>query len=190
VPGGGQLDQVLVADVILGKQHEVEVALASHPVDDARLPLEPGTRRDIRFDADDGFQSVLRRLAPETHHAEQIAVIGDGQRLLAVRRCARTHLVDLLRAVEQRVRRVVVKVNETGTRAGHLPPLNPARPHVGASGPASIETGKRYLSKVQTGFDTNRQTAVEPAHDTMQFASLSRGRARATPIRSCRAACS
>ena len=76
-------------------------------------------RRHVGLDPDDRFDAVLGRLLAELLDPEQVAVIRDRDRSLAVGGRAGADLVDALRAVEQRVRRVVVQVYEAGSIIRH-----------------------------------------------------------------------
>ena len=79
-----ELDQVLVADLILRQEDEVVVlgvglaALRAHPA-----------RRDIRLDADDRLHPRLVRRLVEVDRAVERAVIGEGDRRPSRTRCAR-----------------------------------------------------------------------------------------------------
>src|SRR6266849_3774839 len=75
--------------------------------------LEPTARRDIDFAADDGLDAMAHRLAVKFHGAEHVAVIGHRDRRLLQRLDALKQFIDLVRAVEEAVFGMTVKVNET-----------------------------------------------------------------------------
>ena len=56
--GRGKFDQVLIAALILGQQHQVVIDV---PPAAARLLLEPAPGRDIDFAANDRFDAFLAR---------------------------------------------------------------------------------------------------------------------------------
>ena len=86
-----------------------------------RLPLVTRPRSHVGLDTHDRLQAVRGGLATEANCAKQVPVVGHGDRRLTVRSRTSAHLVDFLRAVEQRIGRVVVQVNEAGRRIGHFP---------------------------------------------------------------------
>ena len=106
---GDELDQVLVARVILGQQNEMVVGLFLAL---CGLPIAAVARRHVRFDSDDRADPLLERLLIELDGAEQIAVVRDGDRLHPECDGLLEHLVDLLRAVEKRELGMVVEVDE------------------------------------------------------------------------------
>ena len=104
VGGRNQLDEILVALLVLAQQDEVVVAVGVG----ARLVALLG---DIDLAADDGVNAFRLGGVIELDGAEQVAVIGHGDRghlLLGDRASA----VDIAGPVEQGVVGVAVKVNE------------------------------------------------------------------------------
>ena len=118
VAGRHQLDQVLVALVGLGEQHEV-IRLGLRPG-----LVEPAARRDVDLAAEDRLQPALARVVVEHHRREHVAVLGHGERRhLQLDRFVQ-QLVDAAGAVEQRELGVEVKMNElvmTDLRSCSLP---------------------------------------------------------------------
>ena len=116
----GQLDEVLVAGVVGGQHRQVVVELAAAldvaaGVVDAsppRRPLVPGLLGHVGLDADDGLDVVVLALAVEVQDPVHVAVVGDAQRGLAVGGRGRDELVEPGGAVQYRVLRVGVEVDE------------------------------------------------------------------------------
>ena len=68
-PGGHDLDQVVVADEVLGQQDQMEALLV--------LPVGHVVG-DVDFAADDGLDAVLLGFEVEGYGPEEIAMVGDG----------------------------------------------------------------------------------------------------------------
>ena len=110
VAGRHQLDQVLVALVGLGQQHQV-VGLALR----ARS-CRTGCPRDVDLAAEDRLQPAIARVVVEDDRREHVAVLGDRERRhLQLDRFVE-QLVDAAGAVEQRELGVQVKMNELSSR--------------------------------------------------------------------------
>ena len=107
VAGGHQLDQVVVALVGLGEQHQVVLRLAGHTAAVAAV-----TGRDVHLAAEDRPHAVLLRRVVEHDRREHVAVLGDGERRHAEPRRFLHQLVDAAGAVEQRILGVQVEVDE------------------------------------------------------------------------------
>ncbi len=116
----GQLDEVLVAGLVLGQQGEVVVELraalgvAAGVVD---APASGGTFRTmimghVGLGADDRLDALLVALAVEVERAVHVAVIGDADRRLAVTDGFGDEFVEPGRAVEHRELGVDVEVGE------------------------------------------------------------------------------
>jgi len=104
----GELEQVAVAGVVLGEQHEVVAGLpdAAGALDRAALG------RDVRLDADDRLDLRLAAGLVELDGAVQVAVVGErhGRHLLLGR--APCELGEAACAVEQAVLAVVVQMDK------------------------------------------------------------------------------
>ena len=73
---GDQLDQVLVADLVPGQQHEVVVHVAHAP--GTLLLFEARSRGDIHFATQDGLDAGLLGGRVELDGSEHVAVVGHG----------------------------------------------------------------------------------------------------------------
>ena len=105
--GRDQLDQVLVAGLILAQQQQVVIAIGVA----ARLvPL----LRDVDFAADDRLDAPARGFLMKMNGAEQVAVVGNRHRrhLLPFDQIHQPR--DLTSAVKQRIVGVAVQVDERG----------------------------------------------------------------------------
>ena len=118
IAGGDQLAEVAVALAAHREQDQVVVAARLVVVDAARL-LEAALRRHVHLAADDRLHVRLPRRLVELHRPEHVAVVGDGARRHSRAGDARQQLGDLVGAVEQRVLRVEMQVDE-GHRPGPL----------------------------------------------------------------------
>ena len=106
VAGRHQLDQVLVALVGLGEQHQV-VRLGLRTA-----LLEPAALGHVDFAAQDRLQPALPRVIVEDHRREHVAVLGHGERRHLQLHRFIEQLVDPAGAVEQRELGVQVKMDE------------------------------------------------------------------------------
>ncbi|CAB4835646.1 unannotated protein [freshwater metagenome] len=119
-----QLDEVLVADVVLGQEREVVVELgpavgvAARVVDPAATSrtLVAALVRHVRLGAEDGRNALLAALLVEVEDAIHVAVIGDAEGRLPVRRSSRDQLAYARRAIEHRELGVDMQMGE---RVGH-----------------------------------------------------------------------
>ena len=115
-----ELDQVLVAGLVLGQQREVVVELlaalgvATRVVDPAAAgrSLAAVVVGHVGLGADDRLDPLLVALAVEVERAVHVAVIGDADRRLAVADRLGDELVEPSRAVEHRELGVDVEVGE------------------------------------------------------------------------------
>ena len=108
----GQLDQVLVAGVVHGQEHEVEGGLARA----FRGLVEAVAGGDIELAADDGLDPGLFGLDVEFQGAEHGAVVGDGHGAHPVFLALGQQVADPDGAVEQAVLGVDMEVDEIGWR--------------------------------------------------------------------------
>ena len=106
VGGGGELQQVAVAGLVLGEQREV-VGKALF-----RVFIEPGVRRDVALHADDRLHTVLLGGLVELDRTVEGAVVRDSERILPQRLRTLHERLDLRQAVEERVLRMRVEVGE------------------------------------------------------------------------------
>ena len=77
VRGGGQLDEVFVAGLVLRQQSEMMINIAPAA---AGFFLQPAARRDINLAADDGLDALFARRLVKINDAVHRAVVGDGER--------------------------------------------------------------------------------------------------------------
>ena len=116
----GDLDEVLVADVVLGQQGEVVVELlaalgVAAGVVDAAPPvgaLVAGLVGHVGLGADDGLDAGGAAAPVEVQDPVHVAVVGDAQSGLAVAGRGLDHLVEPGGPVEHRVLGVDVKMDE------------------------------------------------------------------------------
>ena len=105
-----ELDEVLVAPVVLGEQRQVVVELVPALGVTARVvgpaaaggPLGPGVVRHVRLGADDRLDPVLLTLPVEVEDSVHVAVIGDPDRRLTVGHRFGDELVEASSPVEHR----------------------------------------------------------------------------------------
>jgi len=125
IRAAGELDEVLVTDVVLCEQRQVVVELGAAigvaaRIVDAAAPartLEARLVRHVRLTTDDRRDTrVVRRLV-EVEDAVHVAVVGDADRGLPVLHGRRHQLADSRRTVEHRVLGVNMQVGE---RTGHV----------------------------------------------------------------------
>ena len=120
---GAQLDEVAPAGLVLGEQHQVEAAVG----DAERLFVAPIARReqlaagarhavgrDVGFDAEDRLDPRLLAGDVELDGAEQVPVVGERDRVHVERVHALDQLGHAIAAVEERILRVEMQVDETG----------------------------------------------------------------------------
>ena len=114
VGGGGELEEVAVAGLVLGEQGQVvgEALL--------RVLLEPRVGRDVPLHADDRLDPVLLGRLVELDGSVEGAMVRDRERFLAQGLRALQQRVDLRQAVEERVLRVRVEVGEHRTAGAEL----------------------------------------------------------------------
>ncbi len=105
----GQRDQVMPAALIRGEEREVSIVL---PGGGIAAVVVPG--RAVGLYAQDRMEPGLLGLAVEVDSAVEVAVVGDGDRLLAQRSRALHQRGDLGEAVEEAEFRVQVQVGEHG----------------------------------------------------------------------------
>src|SRR5439155_1390434 len=105
----GELDEVRVADAVLGEQHEMGVARRDvHGL----LPFVPAAEGEVRFEAENGPHTAGFRLGVELPGPVQVAVIGERQRIHAQRPDPVEQVGDPVGAVEEGVLAVGVEVDE------------------------------------------------------------------------------
>ena len=105
---GYDLDQILVAGLVLREQDQVALVLVEH-----RVFVETGAGRRIDFAADDGLDACFLALFVELHAAEHDAVVRNGQGGLAQFLGPGHQLVDARGAVQQTVFGMYVKMGVT-----------------------------------------------------------------------------
>ncbi len=103
----GQLEQVLIAGVVLGQQQQVVGALVELGI----LVPHPA-RGKITFQTNDGFYAGFFGCVIKFDHAKHGAVIGDGHRRHAQFLGARHQLFDITETVKQRIMGVDMQVDE------------------------------------------------------------------------------
>ncbi len=111
---GAQLDQVLVALLVLTQQHQVRVLARGGGL------VKAAAGGDVHLAADDRMDALAQALLVKIHHAVHHAVIRDGQRLHAQFLCSGDQRLYAARAVQQRVFGVQVQVRKAHARP---PPL-------------------------------------------------------------------
>ena len=115
VSGRDQLDQVLVALLRLAQQDEVIVAVR------IRAGLMT-LLRNINLAPDDGMDTLFRGFVIKLDGPEQVAMIRHRNRRHLLAFHDLDQLLDVARAIEERVVSVAVEVNErTFRHAGHHP---------------------------------------------------------------------
>src|SRR5262249_37097390 len=105
-------DEILEAGGVLGEQREMEAGLAAA----FRLALGAFTRGDIGFVTDDGVDALVLALAIELDRAKEIAVIGHGASIHALRLDELHQFRHPAGAVEQTVVRVAMEMNKRTLR--------------------------------------------------------------------------
>ena len=75
--GGGELDEIFVAGLVLRQQAEMMINVAPAA---AGFLLQPAARRDINLAADDGFDALFARRLVKINDAVHRTVVGDGER--------------------------------------------------------------------------------------------------------------
>ncbi len=115
----GELEQVGVAEVVLGEEGEVVVELAAFGVTagvvdatSSHGPLVSRLERHVRLGADDRRDTARSARLVEVEDAVEVPVVGDAERWLAVGDGGRHQLVDPRRAIEHRELGVGVQVDE------------------------------------------------------------------------------
>ena len=117
----GELDEVLVADVVLGEQGQVVVGLLAalglspgvvDPAASQRQALESVVVGHVGLDADDRLDTGCSRGLVERQDPVHVAVVGDADGRLAVGGRGRHDVVDPGGAIEHRVLGVDVEVGE------------------------------------------------------------------------------
>ena len=106
ISGRDQLDQIAIAFVVLAQKHEVVRALRFGA---AILVI---VRRNVHFTADDRLDAVRGGLVIKVRSRKKIAVVGDGNGRHPATSGFRSQFADFARAVQQRVIRVEMEVNE------------------------------------------------------------------------------
>ena len=150
----GQPEQVVHALGVLGQQRHVGVHLArvvgvrgrgrARSAEGGPLALVPAARGQVALHADDRLDPVRLGLAPELVGAEDVAVVGHGQRRHAHPRGLGEQVVQPGRAVEHRELGVRVQVDEAVGAGGPGPAIGvgcslPARPQ--GPGRARLDSG-------------------------------------------------
>ena len=103
-----ELDQVLVADLVLGQQHQMIRRVPRV----AGFLVQPAARRDVRLASDDRFDAAFRRRLVEIDRAVHVAVIGDRDRRHLRRVRLLHHVINAARPIEQAVLGVQMQMDE------------------------------------------------------------------------------
>ena len=111
ISGGNQLDEILIALFVFAEQDQVVGALG------ARAAIFVIIRRDVHFTADDGLHTVRGGLVIEIRSAEKISVVRDGDGGHPETGGFSGEFADFASAVQKRVVRVKMQMNEV--RGGH-----------------------------------------------------------------------
>ena len=106
ISGGNELDEILVALFVFAEQHEMVRAFR------AGAAIFVIVRRDVHFAADDGLYAMRRGLMVEICGGEKISVVGYGDGRHSTARGFGGEFADFASAVQKRVVRVQMKVNE------------------------------------------------------------------------------
>ncbi len=116
--GGGELDEIFVAGVVLCQQAEMMINVAS-AAGAAGFLFQPAAGRDINLAADDGLDAFFARGLVKINRAVHRAVIGDGERgeLQFMRFFHQP--VQPAGAIEQRILGVQMKMNKVRMRHGN-----------------------------------------------------------------------
>ena len=110
---GREPDQVLVAGLVLGQQHEVMI----HVAPAAGGPfLKPAARRHVGFATDDRFDALVARRLVEINRPVHRAVVGDGEGGELERMRPVHQPVQPAGPIEQRVLGVQVQMDEVRVR--------------------------------------------------------------------------
>ena len=96
--GGGEFDQILIADIIFCQEGEVVAFVV-----DVGFFLEPGPIGDINFNADDRLDVVFFAGGVKINDPIHGAVVGQCNRAHAVLFGELDHILDLGHAVQERV---------------------------------------------------------------------------------------
>ncbi len=120
--GGGKLDEVFVAGLVLGQQAEMMINVASAA---AGFLFQPAARRDINLAADNGLDALFARRLVKINDAVHRAMVGDGERgefqfLRLVHQPVQT-----AGAIEQRILGVQMQMDKIGVRHGGSLTSNP-----------------------------------------------------------------
>ena len=134
---GHQPHEVVVSDEVLRVQAQVEALLLNALVLlEVLVTLAVVVVHYVRFDAEDGLYALLARLVVERLGGEEVAVVGDRERVHAQRLRLRDKRGDSALPVEQRIRRVQMEMRETGhvvTSCGRSAPDGQTTPRVASS---------------------------------------------------------
>ena len=109
-----QLDQVLVSSTARGQEDEMIIVIMR----EVPLSGQPASWRQVRFAAEDGLDSPGLSLLIKLDRTEHIAVVRDGDRRHAEFFDLPDQRRNLIRAVQQAVLRMQVKVDELGRHYG------------------------------------------------------------------------
>jgi hypothetical protein len=131
VPHRVQVRQVLVADLVLGQEHQVVVAAVG-----AVAQVGGG---DVGLAAEDHLDVVLLGLGVEVDRAEHVAVVGHRDGVHAARLQGREQVLHPDRAVQQAVLSVDVEVRELAHGRRGLPHPAPSWEVVRNSDPSATE---------------------------------------------------
>ena len=105
---GGHLDEVAEAGAVLGQQRQVEAGLAAA----GRAPFGALAGGDVGFVADDRVEAGRLAFPVELDGAVEVAVVGQGEGVHALRLGVGRQFREAVGAVEQAVMAVAVQMNE------------------------------------------------------------------------------
>jgi hypothetical protein len=120
VPGGDELDEVVEALVGFSEQDQVVGGFSGRAA-----PGPAVARRDVHLASDDGLDPAFPRLVVKDDRREHVAVLGDSERRHLQFHRTVEQFLDPARAVQQRVLRMKMQMNEIshGDRAKRLLPF-------------------------------------------------------------------
>ena len=117
---GDETDEVPVTRLSRGEDRQVIRVPVARLARRLRFAVAPVRRRDVRLDAQDRPDALLESFVVEGKRPEHVAVIGHGDRRHLELPDAAAQLSQPVGAVEKRILRVEVEMDEVG---GHRRPI-------------------------------------------------------------------